>query len=97
MGRNESRNQGTRIPSCLLDEKFRHFLLDFAIKKEGSKYSLAMKLGYVSVGSGKTVNEWYDGYAKIPFEKLQKLSFIVGIPIEEVLSHQVKEKVRPRI
>ena len=56
-----------------------------------------MKLGYVSVGSGKTVNEWYDGYAKIPFEKLQKLSFIVGIPIEEVLSHQVKEKVRPRI
>ena len=81
----------------MLEEKFRHHLLDFAIKKEGSKYSLAMKLGYASVGSGKAVNDWYDGYAKIPFEKLQKLSFIVGIPMEEILLHQTTQNVRQRI
>lgn len=73
--------------SYLLEEAYRKRLLDIAIKKTGSKYSLAMAVGYWSVGSGKSVNEWYEGAAKIPHEKLLKLSEITGIPLEQIVRH----------
>jgi len=71
----------------MLEDEFRKQLIEQAINSEGSKYALAMRLGYLSKGSGKTVNDWLEGRSSIPRSKLERLCKIAGIDIAEALGH----------
>ena len=70
-----------------LERKFGKELIEKAVRIQGSKYALAMELGYYSKGSGKTINDWMEGKAKIPHPMLEKICEITGVPLEEALKH----------
>ena len=76
-----------KMGSVALERKFGKELVEKAVRVQGSKYALAMELGYYSKGSGKTINDWMEGKAKIPYSMLEKICEIAGVPLEEVLRH----------
>ena len=78
--------------SVRLERRFRQELIETAIETAGSKYALAMALGYLSKGSGKTINEWLEGRANIPYSKLEKLCEIARIPLSEALNHTTQKQ-----
>lgn len=73
-----------------LEKDFRISILKRAIEITGSKYALAMRLGYGSVGSGKTINEWIEGSRGILLYRLVKLADVVSMSINEILKHEIK-------
>lgn len=80
-----------RKTTIALERDFRIELLNRAIRIAGSKYALAKKLGYISTGSGKRINEWIEGSHGIPLVRLIKLGDIVGISLHEILKHKLNE------